>query len=44
MCNKFEEMSALIEGVFIEAGEQGVDMREFIAEWEEYKKQEREKL
>ena len=44
MCNKFEEMSALIEGCFIEAGEQGVDMREFIAEWEEYKKQERDKL
>jgi len=39
MCNKFEEMSALIEGVFIEAGEQGVDMREFIAEWKEIKEQ-----
>ncbi len=33
-CNKFEEMTALIEGCFIEAGEQGIDMREFIIQWE----------
>lgn len=32
-CNKLEEMSALIEGCFQEAGEQGLDMRDFINEW-----------
>jgi len=40
MCNKFEEMSALIEGCFIEGGEQGIDMRDFIREWEKYKAEE----
>ena len=42
LCNKFEEMSALIEGCFAEAGEQGIDMREYVIKWEQYKK-EREK-
>ena len=42
MCNKFEEISALIEGCFVEAGEQGIDMRDFINEWQEIKRQQGE--
>lgn len=38
LCNSHEEMSVLIEGCFIEAGEQGIDMRDYINEWEQYKK------
>ena len=37
LCNKFEEMSQLIEGVFIEAGEQGIDMTDWIKQWMEIK-------
>lgn len=36
-CNKFEEFSALIEGCFIEAGEQGIDMKDFIIQWQKIK-------
>ncbi len=43
LCNKFEEMSALIEGCFQEAGEQGIDMRDYILRWEQFKK-EKEKV
>jgi hypothetical protein len=32
-------MSALIEGCFREAGEQGLDMREWILRWEQIKKE-----
>ena len=39
LCNKFEEMSALIEGCFIEAGAQGVDMRPYVLRWEQFKKE-----
>ena len=39
LCNKFEEMNALIEGCFIEAGEQGIDTREKVLEWEQIKKE-----
>lgn len=39
LCSKFEEMQALIEGVFLEAGVQGVDMRDYIHKWEQYKKE-----
>ncbi len=38
LCNKFEEMNALIEGCFREAGEQQIDMRDYIQKWEEFKK------
>jgi hypothetical protein len=39
LCDKFEEMSALIEGCFREAGDQGLDMREWILRWEQIKKE-----
>lgn len=39
LCNKFEEMNALIQGCFIEAGEQGIDMHDYIHKWERYKKE-----
>lgn len=39
LCNKLEEMSALIEGCFHEAMEQNIDMREWIARWEQVKKE-----
>jgi len=39
LCDKFEEMNVLIEGCFIEAGEQGIDVRDFIRRWEDIKRQ-----
>lgn len=39
LCNKFEEMNALFEGCFAEAGAQGIDMRDYILKWERYKKE-----
>lgn len=39
LCDRFEEMSALIEGGFREAGEQGIDMRDWIRRWEQIKKE-----
>lgn len=42
LCN-IEEISPRIEGCFIEAGDQGIDMREFIKQWQEIKQFEIEK-
>ena len=39
LCNKYEEIDALIEGCFIEAGEAGIDMTEFIKHWKEIRKE-----
>ena len=33
------EMGSLIEGCFMEASEQGIDMTEFLQQWEEIKKE-----
>ena len=41
LCNRFEEMNALIEGCFLEAGEAGIDMTDFIKQWEEIKRKRR---
>lgn len=38
-----EEISPRIEGCFAEAGDQGIDMREFIERWQEIKQVEIEK-
>jgi len=43
-CNKFEEMSALIEGCFREAGEQSIDMRDYVLQWERFKKERKKTL
>lgn len=37
------EYGMLIEGAIVEAGEQGIDVRNYKHEWEEYKRNEREK-
>ena len=39
LCDRIEEMSALIEGCFREAGEQGLDMRDWIRRWEQIRKE-----
>lgn len=39
LCDKFQEMSALIEGCFLEAGDAGIDVKSFIDRWEAIKKQ-----
>jgi len=39
LCNKLEQMSALIEGCFHEAMEQGIDMRDWIRQWEAVRKE-----
>ena len=39
LCSKYEEMDSLIEGCFMEAGDQGIDMRHFIDKWNEIKKE-----
>ena len=39
LCDRFEEMSVLIEGCFREAGEQGLDMRDWIRRWEQIRKE-----
>jgi len=43
-CNRFEQFNKVFTGLFEEAKEQGVDMKGFFEQWEEYKKQERDKL
>lgn len=38
-CNRFEEFEALFEGIFLEACDQGIDMGEYIKEWEKIRKE-----
>lgn len=38
LCNKLEEMSALIEGCFREAASQAIDVRDFVVHWEQLKR------
>ena len=39
LCDKLDQMSALIEGCFREAGDQGLDMREWIRRWKQIRKE-----
>lgn len=40
--NRFEQFDAIFNGLFIEAGELGVDMKKFVEQWEEVRRQEQE--
>lgn len=43
LCDRLEEMSALVEGCFREAASQTIDMRDFIIHWEEIKRRRSER-
>jgi len=42
-CNRFEEFEALFEGIFLEAADQGIDMSEYVKEWEKIRQEEFDK-